>query len=341
MEKNLNKREYWIDFVKCFACVLVVLGHFYQSMVASNVLVNNFLYKCFNNTIYYFHVPLFFICSGYLYQRFCKVNSIKSWCNNSLKKLILLGIPYIIFSIITWVLKIIFSDSVNIQVEGLLYCLFVKPISPYWYLYALFFIFLITPTFTKKLTLTIVLFSASLLKIFTFFEIIDCYAVNIIIQNWIWFVFGAVICYFDIFSRLKNKFCFWIGIIVFVLFISVSIIVNYFNISGEALSFVLGIVGCCSTLTVANKIDYSTCFEKILKRCSYYFLPIFLMHTIFAAALRSLLFKIGIFFPIIHISGGIIISFVGPIVAMFFISKIKWLEFLIYPSKYLKKENNE
>ena len=129
MEKDLIKREYWIDFVKCFACVLVVLGHFYQSLVASNLAENNLLYKCFNNTIYYFHVPLFFICSGYLYQKFSKVNGLKSWGRNAFKKLVTLGVPYVVFSVITWGLKTAFADSVNTQAEGFFYCLFIKPIS--------------------------------------------------------------------------------------------------------------------------------------------------------------------------------------------------------------------
>ena len=40
-----------------------------------------------------------------------------------------------------------FSSSVNDQVGGLGNTLLFHPASPYWYLYALFFIFLLTPTF--------------------------------------------------------------------------------------------------------------------------------------------------------------------------------------------------
>lgn len=61
------KREIWVDNVKVIACILVVLGHFFQSMTKSNILPANDLYEWFEQTIYFFHVPLFFICSGYLY----------------------------------------------------------------------------------------------------------------------------------------------------------------------------------------------------------------------------------------------------------------------------------
>ena len=69
----VKTREKWVDDVKVIACILVVLGHFFQSMVKASIMPENDLYKWFNITIYYFHVPLFFICSGYLYQKYSKV----------------------------------------------------------------------------------------------------------------------------------------------------------------------------------------------------------------------------------------------------------------------------
>lgn len=66
----IRKREKWIDNIKVIACVLVVLGYFFQSMTKANIVSESSLYKWFNMTIYYFHVLLFFISGGYLYQRY-------------------------------------------------------------------------------------------------------------------------------------------------------------------------------------------------------------------------------------------------------------------------------
>ena len=115
----VRTREKWVDDVKVIACILVVLGHFFQSMTKANILPENDLYKWFNTTIYYFHVPLFFICSGYLYQKYSKVNDFKSWKKNVAKKALALGVPYVTFSTATWVLKTVFSSSVNDQIGGL------------------------------------------------------------------------------------------------------------------------------------------------------------------------------------------------------------------------------
>lgn len=145
----VRTREKWVDDVKVIACILVVLGHFFQSMTLADILPDNDLYRWFITSIYYFHVPLFFICSGYLYQKYSKVNSVSSWCKNVTKKALALGIPYATFTTATWILKKAFSGSVNREIGGFGDTLFLHPTSPYWYLYALFFIFLVTPTFSS------------------------------------------------------------------------------------------------------------------------------------------------------------------------------------------------
>ena len=114
MEKE---RSIWIDTVKIYACILVVLGHFFQSMVSSEILPPTSAYGWFNQTIYYFHVPLFFICSGFLYQKTSSVRTFAQWHHSFFKKLISLGIPYIVFSSVTWLLKVAFADSVNIKIK--------------------------------------------------------------------------------------------------------------------------------------------------------------------------------------------------------------------------------
>lgn len=142
-------REKWVDDVKVIACILVVVGHFFMSMVQSGILPDSNLHEWFITTIYYFHVPLFFICSGYLYQKYSKVDNVESWHRNVAKKALALGIPYATFTTATWILKKVFSSSINNQIGGLGDTLFLHPTAPYWYLYALFFIFLVTPTFNS------------------------------------------------------------------------------------------------------------------------------------------------------------------------------------------------
>lgn len=111
-----SKARYnWIDNIKAAACILVVLGHFFMSMKASGLISGGTVFNYFVNTIYTFHVQLFFVCSRFLYQKSNRVHSLKSWRSNALDKLLNLGVPYFTFSLATLVLKILFPDNLTTQ----------------------------------------------------------------------------------------------------------------------------------------------------------------------------------------------------------------------------------
>ena len=97
MDKAQERREIWVDNVKTAACILVVLGHFFQSMVQSVFWRKRMYGSGLTRTIYCFHVQLFFICSGYLYQKGRNIRSFKDWKANTIKKAIALGVPYFTF----------------------------------------------------------------------------------------------------------------------------------------------------------------------------------------------------------------------------------------------------
>lgn len=330
----VRTREKWVDDVKVIACILVVLGHFFQSMTKASILSENDLYEWFNTTIYYFHVPLFFICSGYLYQKYSKVNSVGSWYRNVAKKVLALGVPYATFTTATWVLKKVFSSSVNDQIGGLGETLFLHPTAPYWYLYALSFIFLVTPTFNNvkaaAVGLVVALAAKSLILTGGGYSV---YAVSTVLSNEIWFVLGMSICAFNV--QLKGRKV--QGMICGVLFIILSIMVYTAKISSSAVSFVMGLLACVSVIMMVAGFEEK--FGRGMEFIAKYTMPIFLMHTLFAAPLRSVLLKLGIGSSVIHVVLGLGISFVGPIIAAWIMKKTKWLEFFLYPNKFVKIRN--
>lgn len=330
----VKTREKWVDDVKVIACILVVLGHFFQSMTKANILPENELYKWFNTTIYYFHVPLFFICSGYLYQKYSKVNSLGSWRRNVAKKMLALGVPYVTFTIAVWVLKKVFSSSVNDQIGGLGDTLFLHPTAPYWYLYALFFIFLVTPTFNsvKAAAVGLVVASAAKGLILTGGGY-GVYAVSTILSNEIWFVLGMSICAFNV--QLKGRKV--QGTVCGLLFMILSVVVYKAEISGGVIPFAMGLLACVAVILMAAVVERR--FGRGMDFLAKYTMPIFLMHTLFAAPLRSVLMKGGIENAVIHVVVGLGISFVGSIIAACIMKKTKWLEFFLYPNKFVKIKN--
>ena len=234
-----------MDDVKVIACILVVVGHFFQSMVKASILPDSGLYEWFITTVYYFHVPLFFICSGYLYQKYSKVNSVGSWRRNVAKKVLALGIPHVTFSTATWVLKKAFSSSVNNQIGGLGDTLLFHPASPYWYLYALFFIFLLTPTFKSvKMAIGGLIVAIALKTIALSGGGYDVYAVSTVLSNEIWFVLGMSICTFNV--QLKGRKV--QRTICGLLFMILSVVVYKAEISGGVIPFAMGLLACVAVI---------------------------------------------------------------------------------------------
>ena len=328
-----KQREIWVDRVKVIACIFVVLGHFFQSMTKAGIVPDGAVYQWFNQTIYYFHVPLFFICSGYLHQKYSQVNTARSWLRNIGKKALALGVPYFTFSTATWILKTLFSGNVNDQIGGLGDTLLLHPTSPYWYLYALFFIFFVTPTFSGK-RMTIVglgiAFAAKLTILIGGRH--SVYAITTVLSNEIWFVLGMSICAFDV--QLKGRRI--QGTISGLLFVILSVAIYMMDVCSDTVSFAMGLLACVAVILIVSDLDES--FGKGMNYLAKYTMPIFLMHTLFAAPLRAILVKVGIENAAIHVVLGLGISFAGPIVAAWIMKKTKWLEFFLYPNRALQRK---
>lgn len=117
--RSILNRFKWLDNLKGFAIALVVLGHCIQYFY--NNPSDNHVY----NYIYSFHMPLFFLLSGY-----CTYKPILQW-DIVQKRTVQLLIPYVCFTLLScWISK-----------RCLLNALIINPM--YWFLIVLFFIIVI------------------------------------------------------------------------------------------------------------------------------------------------------------------------------------------------------
>lgn len=135
------------------------------------------------------------------------------------------------------------------------------------------------------------------------------------------------ICTFNV--QLKGKRV--QGTIFGLLFIILSIVVYTAEISGSVISFAMGLLACIAVILMVA--SFWEKFGRGMDFLARYTMPIFLMHTLFAAPMRSILMKIGIENAVVHVVLGLGISFTGPIVAAWIMKKTKWLEFFLYPNK--------
>lgn len=125
------------------------------------------------------------------------------------------------------------------------------------------------------------------------------------------------------------------GTICCLMFLILSAVVYRIKISGSAISFAMGLLACVAVILIVAGFEEK--FGRGMDFLAKYSMPIFLMHTLFAAPLRSILMKIGIENAGIHVVLGLGISFAGPIMAAWIMKKTKWLEFFLYPNKFIRK----
>lgn len=130
----------------------------------------------------------------------------------------------------------------------------------------------------------------------------------------------------------------WTSSLLGLLFIGLSVVVYLTGTNNEWISFTLGILACVAVvefvLALVTEGQQSAVFAFLAK----YTMPIFVIHTLFAAPYRAVLLKVGISNFVIHVIDGITISFVGPIIAAQIMKKTKILEFFLYPGKVFKVE---
>ena len=344
MEKK--ERISWIDYLKVFACILVVLGHLIQSLQKSNF--DNFenITSFINWFIYLFHMPLFFVASGYLYELKKKDFSLKQYKGFIFKKIINLGVPYLTFYLLYVLINIMFASSVNSpkginEIIGIVN----NPMPPYWFLYALLSIFIFIPLLEKLLKnkKNLIFIVLVCLKVLSVFIDTNIYLIDSFFENAVYFYLGSVLkVWFEKKRNINTNNSILYSILAIFIYIIVSIVFYLnsdkigYNLS-EITKIAFAIVAVLICINIFRKIKTNFIFENLKN----YTFQIYLLHTIFAAGFRIVLLKVGISNYAIHFIIGLIASIIIPIIIAKICEKTKYLNFFFYPLKTLKKIKNK
>ena len=322
MEKT---RDSFVDQLKGLACFLVVFGHVIMGIRKAGIPTPKSMVFV-EEYIWTFHVPLFMFLSGYVYRLTGGWEAKGTRKKFLLHKLFNLGIPYFVFSSIYILINSVTSEVNNSSSISDILMLWRTPVAQYWFLYALFILFVIwsiIPVWggtTPNLVLT---------TICTFVSIMPINLGILASSMWmsLFFGLGTVVNI----KKIRE----WPLIIKNSIIISQVLGAIFFlNIINEnaITSRFFAVLGIVTSIVAVSLLDKCDCVEKCMLVLSRYSFPIYLLHTIFTAGFRIVLLKIGVKNYLLHVLLGIIVGIGIPIIGMNIIKNCKILLFIFYPS---------
>jgi fucose 4-O-acetylase-like acetyltransferase len=335
----MDKRENWIDSIKVLACTLILVGHLVQGLQRTGILVRNGKFAFFLWFIYLFHVQLFFLCSGYLHEKKDKAGSLRDWLHYIGYKLVALGIPYFSFSLITWLLKSRFIDLVNIRTGHLIAFLFTSPaLAQYWYLYTLFFLFLFIPNIKNNkilIPLAVGFFGLYLIS----GRLVFSFALYSMAQYGFWFVLGMLMCNLGFGDLKKSASLIFASLVLIIIFTGTSCALYSYGYRATFTIFtiILGTLACLGLSMLFRYIEACGFYSRFVTLIAKYSFPIYLLHTIYAASVRTLLIFTGVKSVWIHLLLGFTAGTAGSILTAFIFEKMVYPEFIFYPWKVIKR----
>lgn len=339
-----GKRIKWVDSLKGFAIICVVLGHVVKGYLDRNMFPNNRIAMhniC--NVVYSFHMPLFFMLSGFLFARaYCTGSSPKCLLKkNSYKNQIFnLILLYIVYDVLFGFSKMIFAGYVENKVTFIdILMIWAKPIQLFWYLYVLIVLYAVFAL--KKIRnadfyyILPLLFGCAFLSNFMFKT--SFFQINSILYYELFFYLGI-----HLEEILENNVCEKFGWILTIIAV-VTIIVFWKDdrfLSQIPIVKLIVALGISLMLIKAFRGLEGLGSLRPLELCGKYCLEIYLLHTFAATANRILLPKTGVNGCIANIVINSVLSLCIPVFFAVATKKFKIYNLLFKPYTFLRGMGN-
>ena len=297
----------WIDTLKGFAIFTVVLGHCVtDSMASNNYQDYKIVMKTIYDFIYSFHMPLFFVISGYLFYLTKSYTKFKS-------KALDYFLVYLFWSFLTWLSKFIAGSHVNNPVTFYdLVAILWHPILVLWYLYVLIVFYIV---------FSLIDFKRINLKHLIFFGIIGCVVrylpIDIgILKNCFYYSFFFALGGYLCLNKIEIPFPLAFTSFIICILNSILYITYPISLSNE-LSILKGFI-------IANAATFILFFSFVklkflsnsptFKLLGKYSLQIYVIHCFITGGLRIAFRIIGINNFVLYFTLGTLLGIIIPII---------------------------
>lgn len=346
----MRQRVQWVDLTKGLLISLVVLGHAMKGIIAAG-LSSEALSHTFMNIHYAlvtFRMPLFFMLSGYLVTQGTSMTTMAEYKKQFFKRLIRLGVPYLCFSLIEGVMRIVLNGHANrlLGWEELLWIPF-KPLDHFWFIYTLIALFTLLPlleVWLKNERLVLLTLFVAYLGL-TIVNLESIPFLNFAVSNGI-FLYSGIYLKRHLPEFFDNPMLLLIGGIPYVVFKALlyghenGVELTTFSYLMSSLLFSISGAMLCIYISyfILGKYQAS---RSVVSRIGKYSYEIYILHVMALAAVRIALIKVHVGQPLIHLvleeTAGIAI----PMLLGMYITKLPVLDFMLYPNRYIGRKTSK
>lgn len=324
------------------------------------ILLVVFVHIIFNHNItilqyfaVFFCMPLFFSISGFLYG-YKDISRLNCWENRKQylrKKIISLGIPYILFSIIyiilnSWLSRYVDTNN-SYEIHNVFLILY-SPVAQYWYIWTLLVFFFISVSFLRLENYKIIFLISTILNAIWYFFYSDT-DLTVYSKTIVWYMYFVGAAYLGQIYATNNYFIFLKKkkTQVYLFFLEIFFVATSFlrfskyGVAGgltmvlQLVNTVCGILGFWFVLYNVSRIKK---IEKAIIIIAEYSWYIYILHSYFTALSKTILLRV---FPDIDIYMYFVCSMVFTVTACIIVGyisqKIILIDFMFYPQKYLGK----
>lgn len=318
----MNKRTDWVDYAKAIGIILVVYGHVARGLHGAGFEISEPIYKLVDSIVYSFHMPLFFFLSGlFFYSSLLK----RKAGELIFSKVDTILYPYLIWSLFQGSIEALLSNYTNgnASLSDVLSLLW-SPRAQFWFLYALFFIFVVSAVVyswvPKKFNILVFVFAVFIYLFPTVLP--DSLISYFISQNLVYFTFGIVFTKYIKVEYFSGVLAFSVLLISFVVgqwFFHQYLSMTYTSLGPEALLLALtSILFLVSISFYLEKLNY-----KLLAFIGASSMAIYMMHILAASGARIIFGKLGVSSFSTHIVLGCLVGIFVPLFALAIINRFK------------------
>lgn len=255
------------------------------------------------------------------------------------KKLVNLGIPYFVFSILYIILTSpLKADMHHFYGIESICTLYRVPVAQYWYLHSLFIMFLIAPiiTFLSKGKANEMLIIAVVLSLLNAFikGSIDEHAP---LQCFICFVTGVVLCEARWFLKMAASIrSIWWGIMFLIICIVFAVVCcDGINLNYYVLVWLSSCLMIISLFGLSYSIGVFYGIPRVVSFLAKYTLHIYLLHTWITGTIRVMLRHIGIYSLLAHTIIGTVCGTFITLAVCVVVKKTWFIDIWFEPGKYI------